>query len=212
MAISTGPWVRHHDIRTRRMEHVGDWVLRTEEYRSWSDGIRGEGSDNSASFCYGGGQDLHHIRNYILHEAKFLPRNCDDSSLVIGVLCDGLRGRNTAVVCFYFDLAAQKEQSPTTIPSSLLKQVVGGLENIPAQILEAFRDHKKATGGRRLGPGHVIEMLQDIASSRPIFICTDALDECMPEYRAKLLDLLKQILHKSLSTGIFLAGRLHVRD
>ena len=116
------------------------------------------------------------------------------------------------MVCFYFDFAAQKEQSPTTVLSSLLKQVVGGLENIPAKILKAFRDHKKATGGRRLGPGHVVEMLQDIASSRPIFICIDALDECMPEYRAKLLESLKQILHKSLSTGIFLAGRLHVRD
>ena len=55
-------------------------------------------------------------------------------------------------------------------------------------------------------------MLQDISSSRPIFICIDALDECMPEYRAKLLASLNKILHKSPSTRIFLAGRLHIRD
>ena len=48
------PWIRHHDIRTQRVEQVGDWLLRTEEYRSWSDGIRGERSANSALFCYGG--------------------------------------------------------------------------------------------------------------------------------------------------------------
>ena len=47
------PWIRHHDIRAQRVECVGDWVLRTEEYRNWSDGDRGGESDNSALFCYG---------------------------------------------------------------------------------------------------------------------------------------------------------------
>jgi len=55
-------------------------------------------------------------------------------------------------------------------------------------------------------------MLSDISSSRPTFLCIDALDECLVEYRAKLLDSLEQILHKSPGTRIFLAGRLHVRD
>ena len=34
----------------------------------------------------------------------------------------------------------------------------------------------------------------------------------MAEHRGKLLESLQQILHKSPSTRIFLAGRLHVRD
>ena len=55
-------------------------------------------------------------------------------------------------------------------------------------------------------------MLQDILCSRPTFICIDALDECMAEYRAKLLDSLKTILQNSPSTRIFLAGRSHIRD
>ena len=152
------------------------------------------------------------MRNYILHEAKTLLRNCDASSLVIDALCDQARGRNAIVACFYFDFAAQKEQSPTTVLSSLLKQVVGGLEKIPVRIVEAFQDQKKATGGRRLELGQVVEMLQDIMSSRPTFICFDALDECRAEYRAKLLESLEKILHKSPSTRIFLAGRLHVQD
>ena len=127
-------------------------------------------------------------------------------------LCDWTRGRNATVACFYFDFAAQKEQSPTTVLSPLLKQVVRGLENIPAKIVEAFRDRKKTTGGQRLGLGQVVELLQGTSSSRPTFICIDALDECVPEYRGKLLESLEKILHKSPSTRIFLAGRLHVRD
>ena len=47
------PWIRHRDVSAQRVEHVGDWLLRTEEYRSWFDGIRGGEPDNLALFCYG---------------------------------------------------------------------------------------------------------------------------------------------------------------
>ena len=128
------------------------------------------------------------------------------------MLCDWVGGRNAAVACFYFDFAAQKDQTPTSILSSLLKQVVGGLEKIPANIVQAFRAQEKAIGGRKLGLSEILEMLQEISSSRPTFICLDAVDECMPEHRAKLLGSLKQILYKSPTTRVFLAGRLHIRD
>jgi len=141
-----------------------------------------------------------------------LLRSCDSSSLVIDRLCDWVTGQNAIAACFYLDFAAQKEQSPPSILSSLLKQVVGGLETIPTNIVQAFRNQEKAIGGRRLGLSEIVEMLQDISSSRPIFLCIDALDECMPEYRAKLLNSLNQILNKSPSARIFLAGRLHIRD
>ena len=47
------PRIRHHDIKATRVERVGDWLLRTEEYQNWFDGIRGGEPDNSALFCYG---------------------------------------------------------------------------------------------------------------------------------------------------------------
>ena len=136
----------------------------------------------------------------------------DASSLVVDSLCDWTRGRDAIVVCFYFDFAARKEQSLTNILGSLLKQAIGGLGNIPAKIVEAFREEEKGIGGRKLGLGEIVEILQDISASRRTFICIDALDECMTEYRGKLLDSLKQILHKSRSARIFLAGRLHIQD
>jgi len=48
------PRIRHQDIRTRRVNEVGDWLLQTQEYRDWVDGIHGGESDGSALFCYGG--------------------------------------------------------------------------------------------------------------------------------------------------------------
>ena len=57
------PWIRHDYIRAHRVEHVGDWLLGTEEYRNWFDGICGSESDNSALFCYGDpGVGKTHIR------------------------------------------------------------------------------------------------------------------------------------------------------
>jgi len=143
--------------------------------------------------------------------SKVLLRNCDSSSLVIDRICDWAMGRNATVVCFYFDFAAQKEQSPTAVLSSLLRQLVQGLERIPAKIVQGFRD-QKAAGGRRLGLDQVVEMLQDLSTSRRTFICIDAIDECVAEYRAKLFVSLKKILRKSLNTRIFLAGRSHIQD
>ena len=39
----------------------------------------------------------------------------DSSSLVVDRLCDQTRGKNTAITCFYFDFAARKEQSVTSM-------------------------------------------------------------------------------------------------
>ena len=139
-------------------------------------------------------------------------RSCDASSLVIDTLSDLARRENAAVAFFYFDFAGGEHQSPTSLLSSLLKQVVCGLEEIPAKLVQAFRDQEKIIGGRELGLEEIVEMLQDISSSRCTFICIDALDECMPGHRRKLLDSLSQILHQSPNTRIFLAGRLHIRD
>ena len=47
------PWIRHHDIGDHRVEDVGGWLLRTEEYQNWVDGIPGGEPDNLALFCYG---------------------------------------------------------------------------------------------------------------------------------------------------------------
>jgi len=60
----------------------------------------------------------------------------------------------------------------------VLKQAVGGLDEVPEKIVKAFRDREKAIAGQRLALLEIVEVLQDISSSRSIFICIDALDKC----------------------------------
>ena len=137
--------------------------------------------------------------------------NRNVSSLVIDRLCDQARGKNVAVACFYFDFAAQKEQSSTRMLGALLGQIVGGLEEIPRGISQAYEDQKKVIGGRGPQPSDISKMLQSTSSEKLTFICVDAVDECTPEHRIKILDSLNQILQKSPGTRIFMTGRPHVQ-
>jgi len=47
------PKLRHQDIQDRRVENIGEWLLETEEFRSWNAGSEWGESDNAVLFCYG---------------------------------------------------------------------------------------------------------------------------------------------------------------
>ena len=47
------PRIRHQDVRTRRADNVGEWLLQTSEFQRWRDGAQDEGSDKQILFCCG---------------------------------------------------------------------------------------------------------------------------------------------------------------
>ena len=94
---------------------------------------------------------------------------------------------------------------------ALLRQVVGGLAEIPEEISRAYHEQKKALGGRGPQLPEIVKMLQTTSSKERTFICIDALDECVPGHRTKFLDSLNQILQKSPGTRIFVTRRPHIR-
>jgi len=211
------PKSRHQDIRDRRVGNIGEWVLQTEEFRSWYAGSGGGESDNSFLFCYGNpGVGKTYIRYNNRNEPQGMEEkgqlltSRDFSSVVIDNLCDQARGQIATVACFYFDLAAQDEQSPIIMLSSLLKQLVFGLEEIPEEVSKAYEERKKAIGGQGPQISNILNMLQTTSSRRRAFICIDALDECAIEHRANILHLLGQLLQQSPGTRIFVTGRPHI--
>jgi len=134
----------------------------------------------------------------------------DVSSLVIDNLCNQARGQNATVACFYFDFAAQNEQSLAIILGALLKQLVFGLEEIPEEISEAYEDRTNAIGGQGPQISDILNMLQITCARKRAFICIDALDECATEHQVKLLYSLGQLLQQSPGTRIFVTGRPHI--
>ena len=47
------PSLRHQDIRERRVRGVGEWLLQTEEFRSWCAGSGEDESDGAVLFGHG---------------------------------------------------------------------------------------------------------------------------------------------------------------
>ena len=77
--------------------------------------------------------------------------------------------------------------------------------------MQAYEDQKNSIGGRRPRLPDIVKMLQTLSSTKRTFICIDALDECVPEHRTKILDSLNKILQKSPATRIFVTGRPHIQ-
>jgi len=196
------PKLRHRDIQERRVDGVGEWLMKTKEFRSWHDRREESEGDKAVLFCYG---DPGVGKTFIRYQGLFLRgepalTSWDASSLVVDSLCDQARGQDTIIPCFYFDFAARKEQSATSMMGSLLKQMVSGMETIPEEISRAFQAQKRAIGGRGPRLPDIVKMLQAITSSLRAFICIDALDECAVVHRVKILNSLQQILEKSPHT------------
>ena len=133
------------------------------------------------------------------------------SSLVVDTLGDQVSDQNAIVACFYFDFAVREEQSPTDMLGSLLKQIVNGLAEIPIEVVEGYCNQKRVIGGRRPRLSEIQTMLQTVSTSQRIFICVDALDECVAEHRQVVLRSLREILENSPSTRLFLTGRSYIR-
>jgi len=129
---------------------------------------------------------------------------------VIDCLCDQAGEEDIAVAALYYDFLAQQEQTITDVMGSILRQLVG--RDIPKYIREAFQRAKGANGrGPRLADLKAM-LRTTIASLRQVFICIDALDECLPKHQPELLEWLRDITRESPLTRIFLTGRPHVKE
>ena len=47
------PKLRHQDVQDRRAENVGEWLLQTQEFKTWYAGDEGGVPDNAVLLCYG---------------------------------------------------------------------------------------------------------------------------------------------------------------
>jgi len=130
---------------------------------------------------------------------------------VIDRLCDDAREEDLAVAWLYCDFLAQQEQTMTNIMGAILKQLVG-MGDIPKDIRMAFQEAKRVGGRRPLLPDLVGMLRTAIASLPQVFICVDALDECLPKGLPELLGSLRDIVRESPRTRIFLTGRPHVKE
>ena len=128
---------------------------------------------------------------------------------MIDNLCDRARKGDIAVAYLYYDCLAQQEQTITNMVGAILKQLVGR-GSIPEYLRETFRTE---FAGRGLRLPDMVGLFKEAIATLPrVFICVDALDECLPKHLPELLGSLRDIVQESPKTRVFLAGRPHVMN
>ena len=152
------------------------------------------------------GQDTSEVSGWILLRKRISLTAGYTSSLVIDRLCDQGREEGLNVAWLYYDYLAEKEQTVTNMMGAILKRLVGRRE-IPKELKEAFYE-----GRWPLLPDLTRMLKGAMASLPPVYICIDALDECLPRNLPELLESLRGIIRECPTTRIFLTGRPHVRE
>ena len=109
------------------------------------------------------------------------------------------------VAWLYCDYNSQQEQTVVNMMGAILKRLVD--REIPKDIRRAFQE-----GRRPLLPDLVRMLKIAIASLPRVYICIDALDECLPKTLLELLELLRDIVRESPRVRIFLTGRTYVLE
>jgi len=95
---------------------------------------------------------------------------------------------------------------------SLVRQLISGKGEIPDAIAQDYRKEKGAIGGRGLQVPEILKMFGTITTTKRLFICVDALDECVPEHRMVVLGSLGEILQGFPNIRLFITGRPQVRS
>ena len=132
------------------------------------------------------------------------------SSLVIDELLDKPCEKDIAIAMFYCDFRDRQEQTAINIIGAILKQLLARGE-VLEHVGKTFQKAKKEIGGRGLRLPDIVRMLKHAVAALPkVFICIDALDECLPENLLELLRSMKDIIRESPRVRIFLTGRPQV--
>ena len=205
------PHQRHRDVRNRRLDGVGEWVLRRSEFQSWYKCQ--DGSANPTLLCYGGqGVGKTYIRyKSILQKQRMMLTGNKISSLLVDTLQEQTRGQNIVVLSLYCDYQAQKAQSAVNMIGCLLRQAVLGGPRIPDEIKSAF-DESKWGGCQSLRLADMVKLfVKTISSTGLVYLCVDAVDEVLQQHRSEFLRALRQIIQDAPNVRIFLTGRPYIR-
>ncbi len=193
--VSTQPYLEHHEqISKKALSGTGRWLLKDPTYAKWH-------KESSSSLLW-------------LHGKV----GAGKSTLVSIVIEDVMRrfeaGQNPPPVYFYCSRTAAEPQrsDPAAILSSIVRQLSCAEPGLPLlpPVVEMYEKKGQGFDSRGLHIEESCELITRLIEHYPMTtIVIDALDECNPETREKLLDAIETLLQDS-SLGllkVFLSSR-----
>ncbi|KAM5437912.1 hypothetical protein MaudCBS49596_006473 [Microsporum audouinii] len=181
---------KHHNLRSARVDGTGGWFLENPEYIQWRDGI----SCSNVLWCHG-----------VQGSGKTVL-----TTMVIDEIRNSISGHD--VMAFhYFDYQDQDLQTHSGVLSSILRQIIAMMPDIPQCVMGAYTK----SGGSSSLPAHELEklILSITQGVQRTYIIIDALDECIEATNRKpLLSFLNQISKQNPAVRLFVTSRPYPRD
>ncbi|KAK3176315.1 hypothetical protein OEA41_007638 [Lepraria neglecta] len=148
-------WTKHDDAFSRRYEGAGEWLLETNQFKSWVNGTM------RTLLCLG-----------ISGAGKTIPR-----SVVLSHLERLHCAQNTALVMIYFTYKEQQEQSLGNLFGSILQQLLHKTQGIPEELSKLYGEYSQKN--KYLSASECLKWIKSlIPKFSQLIVVIDALDEC----------------------------------
>lgn len=167
---------RHNDVLSRRCEGTGSWFFETHEASAWlssadkaslwCSGIPGAGKTTIAAIV------TEHIERTLVHD------------------------QSVAVACIYCNYKDKMVQTPANLLANIWMQIrqKGGLS---PEVEELYASSVTKGSSTRPRVDEVIKILKaEVNRHASVYVVIDALDECEPAYKLRLLTELKVLKPK----------------
>ncbi|KAF5517510.1 Vegetative incompatibility protein HET-E-1 [Colletotrichum aenigma] len=156
---------RHFEAKHSRVNDTGSWITENASFEKWRD----DASSPNVLWCHGlPGPGKTVLASVVVDHLRMLPTS------------------EVAVSHFYLKYSDEGSQILSTILASVLNQALFELPEIPKAVIEAFRRNRN--GSRMMGTADAMQMLLDVSTPRRrLYVVLDALDECDPCQRRRLL-------------------------
>ena len=166
--------LQHTDFISKRQAETGQWFLNSSEFKQWKQGRQ------HTLYCPGNPGTGKTIM----------------AATAIDHLNRTIRKEDTPVTFLYCTYTHQEEQTTTTLLRALLRQLAICSSVVPQPIQELYDRSKDQ---RTVLSEHELAKAVETAIStfEKVFLIIDALDECGPPLRSKLLSILHSIQEKS---------------
>lgn len=161
---------QHHDFLIRRTPGTGEWFLQHQEFRAWFDSKAG------MLLCPGDPG----VGKTIL------------AASVVEALLERAQTPQQPVLFIYFNYRRHDEQTMAHAVSTLLRQILEVVSEIPTHAQTFYQmHHQRKTTPTALQVKHVLESV--VGELKGLSIVLDALDECNEATRPDILSLVTRL-------------------
>ncbi|KAJ6789664.1 hypothetical protein PWT90_08678 [Aphanocladium album] len=178
---------RHVILQRSRAKNTGSWLLGSKAFTEWRDGTLG----SRVLWCNG------------IQGSGKTTLTCT----AIDELRSAVATPTTPLAYFYFDYQDHNAQGPLAVVTSILRQLLEQLPELPAPVQEFYNGRDKLQG-REIAEYE--RLLEEVArASETVFLIFDALDECEHvHYMLQLIDKLNQ----ASNCRLMVTSRPHVYE